>query len=601
MRRTWLPCLTLLALAAGPLRADAWTDAAKLLGDDFADAKVLARIGEDVVRLDLATRKVTVLARFPKAKRFQGTSRPWWSYDGRQFIVSHGGTCYLFNEDGTGRREVLAGAGPVHEPCFWQVPDTGRRMVVFKDRNYKNGLKRGGGNTWLADLATGEKRKLIGIPCDGGLSRDGTHLGETYRSAAIIDLPNEKIHTPHKGQTCNGTMAPDNSYRMMYLYLPHKYFGVRNKFGKELVKFTNPRGSREWQTPRFSNHPDFGMAVAQYGGGYKPVLVQLSTRKMVVFRDIDGDWRVPHLFLPSAADNAVHATATPLDHLKLTDRADIRRDLAARKDWSGILSQLSKQSDDEARAIVQTLHAWADARIQTAQTAPVADAKAIYAELVARLPGTKWAKQAQSILDSKAFADRLASQQVLAELIELTDRLQPVRRARSVYTDEKFRQRNEPLLNRVALLAARLRSDYPDTPAADQAALLAKRYQLPDKPATVQDPDPLVIRATLQAVSTVPDPARAAYEECITFCRYKVEKVISGQYQGQTLVAATWGMRKAKHTPAASWKPGTVQTLTLEPLDAHKELDHVEQTTDAYEDLSLLPYWIREVKAQTGR
>ncbi len=280
-------------------------DVRKLLGADFEDAGIVAIRNGHIVTVRLADGKVSTLAKFPKAKRFAGLNRPWWSPDGKEILYSFNAGAFVMNADGTGRRRILKKEPKVFEPVWWIDPAGGERCIVFKTTNGKHWYKRGRsgpGKTYLYRSKTGKKTKLADFPCDGGLSLDGTHLGEAYGGCLMVDIPAGKVHVLYNGkQACNASMSPDNTYRLMHLYLPHKHVGIRNKFDKELWRIGCPRGSKELQDPRWSNHPNFCMATARFKDGFKMVLVRIDTKDTVVLETLGSGWSVPHLFLASAA------------------------------------------------------------------------------------------------------------------------------------------------------------------------------------------------------------------------------------------------------------------------------------------------------------
>lgn len=301
-----------MSLSASAL-ADERADVRKMLGANFEDARIVAVRDRQIVTVRLADGKVSTLAKFPKAKRFEGLSRPWWSPEGKEILFSFNARAFVMNADGAGRRRILQKEPKVFEPVWWIDPASGERCIVFQTTNGKHWYKRGRsgpGKTHLYRPKAGKKTKLADFPCDGGLSLDGTHLGEAYGGCLMVDIPAGKVHILYNGkQACNASMSPDNTYRLMHLYLPHKHFGIRNKFDKELWRIGCPRGSEEWQDPRWSNHPNFCMATAKYKDGYKMLLVRIDTKKSVVLDTLGSGWSAPHLFLASAA--ARQATASP--------------------------------------------------------------------------------------------------------------------------------------------------------------------------------------------------------------------------------------------------------------------------------------------------
>lgn len=104
-----------------------------------------------------------------------------------------------------------------------------------------------------------------------------------------------------------------------------------------------------------------------------------------------------------------------------------------------------------------------------------------------------------------------------------------------------------------------------------------------------------VVVAKIETVSTVPDPASVPYKECLIYLKYQVVKVESGSYEGDGLLAVHWGMKDGKRAPAAGYRPGQQQRLTIEPLDKHPELSRVMQADDTGE-YDLTPYYVVKVE-----
>lgn len=102
-----------------------------------------------------------------------------------------------------------------------------------------------------------------------------------------------------------------------------------------------------------------------------------------------------------------------------------------------------------------------------------------------------------------------------------------------------------------------------------------------------------VVVGRITLASQVPDPSEVLYSTCLTFVKYAVEQVQSGDYGEEELLAAFWGMRDDKLQPAARFKPGQRHRLTLEPLSDHPELLREMQADDT-DDYALTPYWVIE-------
>lgn len=101
----------------------------------------------------------------------------------------------------------------------------------------------------------------------------------------------------------------------------------------------------------------------------------------------------------------------------------------------------------------------------------------------------------------------------------------------------------------------------------------------------------------ITAVSNVPDPSTVPYKDCVTFIKYDVQSVESGDYDGDELLAVFWGMRDAKLQPAAKFSAGDRHRLTIQPFSERQDLARVMQADDTNE-FSLTPYW---VISYTGR
>lgn len=105
----------------------------------------------------------------------------------------------------------------------------------------------------------------------------------------------------------------------------------------------------------------------------------------------------------------------------------------------------------------------------------------------------------------------------------------------------------------------------------------------------------LVILGEVVKVSHVPDPASVPYTECLTFLKYKVLSVEAGTYEQAELLAAHWGMKDGRLTPAAACRVGEKHRLTVEPLSQHPELERVMQADDTGE-YTLPVYFVLDVR-----
>lgn len=541
----------MLIVSARFVAAHEYADRLKaMLGDDYESAKILGiRDGKYVTTLDLSTLETKKLGEYAPTDSPDGLSRPHWSPDGDLVMFSYGAGVWLMNEDATEQRMILQNAGKVYEPSFWTDPETGGLCIVYKDINYKNGLDRGkAGGTYLARLRSMETERLFDIPCDGGLSLDGTHLGESYSHMAIIDLTTEEVHQPYEGQTCNSTISPDNTYRLMFLRLPHSHFVIWNKYGQELWTLKCPDGSEEWGAPRWSADPDICVSVAKYDDGYKLAVIRISTKEMIVLRNVPGDWNKATVWLKSASETVYTAGAGTM-------------------------------SAEKAMAMLQEAKGLKDAE----------QAAAVFKEIISRAADTAAASEAKQVLASDPFNSELKAAPALKDLWNLVTRLAPSGQT-AKYDDPAYFKRNRSVLILMTRKAQEIRDNNKGTRAYEEAIDIAAKYGLPDSTALALS-ETLKVDATVEAISRVPTAAQIApYREVITYVRHTVDDVVAGDYEQGKIITVHWGMKDAKHMAAASWKPGQKLRLTLDRFDSHPELWRVTTASGA-DDVSLTPYW----------
>lgn len=487
--------------------------------------------------------------------------------------------------------------------CAKKSAEDGQPTIVLDTANGKHWYpkNKGVGQTWLFRPASRQKTKLADFPFGGGLSLDGTHITDAYGGCLMKKLITGQVHVLYGGkQACNSSMSPDNTYRLMHLYLPHKYFGIRDEYDKELWRIDNPKGSAEWQTPRWSNHPDFCTATVKFGSEYKMVIVRIETKDTVVLNEYPGSWSAPFLWLLSAAPSGkseASVAAGPIDHLKLGRLAAYKQKFAQASCYSPIIAELDKDTDLESSLIIAEIETAGAMMLAKAMGSDDAlESKALYTELAARFGGHPIGMQAAAVLKSATFKQELDAAEAFGELTELSKRLYAVKGAQPKFTDKAFLARNRAVLAQMIQLIAVIRQKHPECKAKSKAIAVGQNYALPDA-ASLAGNERLTVLATIEAVSKVPTAQQIApYRDAIAYLLYRVDKVLEGKYGDQRIVVVHWGMKNAKHTPAASWKPGEKQRLLLDLFDAHKELQEITAAQDADEP-ELAPYWALEIES----
>ncbi|MGH9160242.1 MAG: hypothetical protein ACRD2X_09690 [Vicinamibacteraceae bacterium] len=86
--------------------------------------------------------------------------------------------------------------------------------------------------------------------------------------------------------------------------------------------------------------------------------------------------------------------------------------------------------------------------------------------------------------------------------------------------------------------------------------------------------DRVVVEARLVSPGTIPTPQSIApYRHALVVNGYEVVKVLEGKYDARHIDVAQWAIRDVRVLPDAQKKQGSVHRLTLEPYDAHPELE----------------------------
>ncbi len=211
---------------------------------------------------------------------------PIISPDGTRVVYSTGnpgGTKILSvrNLDGSGDAETL-GTGDVG---YW-VQDTSGDFIVYADWSDKND-NGASGNTYLQKLVTGGTTRDGGATLlhdramDGGVNADMSWLGQVYGQMYAYDVSHQVEYSYNDfvlldgavadHQTCNGSMAPDSSARLMLLVIPHDWVRIfsfvpgASRF-EETSRFVLPERHSEWEFPDWSTDPAYFTAVLRQGG-----------------------------------------------------------------------------------------------------------------------------------------------------------------------------------------------------------------------------------------------------------------------------------------------------------------------------------------------
>ncbi len=163
---------------------------------------------------------------------------------------------------------------------YWNITGN-EEAIIYCDNSEKN-QNGADGKTYRLKLVKGEVNPdgqaeiLHQRAMDAGPNKTGEWLGQVYSQMFAYNVSTKKEYsfdsfvlqdgTTADHQTCNGSMAPDATARLMTLVIPHDYVRIytynssEDKF-KESSRFLLPTGMAEWEFPEWSTDPDFYTAI----------------------------------------------------------------------------------------------------------------------------------------------------------------------------------------------------------------------------------------------------------------------------------------------------------------------------------------------------
>ncbi len=212
-----------------------------------------------------------------KHTRFD-TLRGGINWDGNRFLYQDGDTIRVVNDDGSDAKAVVDGANP----HWWRDPETGVDHVVYNPDAHVipwDGNGTGGGGTMRISVNGGTPEKIWPHTYDAGLSRDGTHIGASYKGAFIGNVETGRIvgNLPPDEQHCVGSMLADNSYRLLYeRSTAHRAVVIADAKGKIVWRFDRV-GSGEIFAEASPNHPEF--CVVSSSANKALYLVHIPTKR----------------------------------------------------------------------------------------------------------------------------------------------------------------------------------------------------------------------------------------------------------------------------------------------------------------------------------
>jgi hypothetical protein len=104
----------------------------------------------------------------------------------------------------------------------------------------------------------------------------------------------------------------------------------------------------------------------------------------------------------------------------------------------------------------------------------------------------------------------------------------------------------------------------------------------------------LVLDATIDKVSKVPDPYSVPYPDCLTYMMLRVDRVVEGKCADDRVLVVMWAMKKNKLLPPAKYAPGQRLRVKLIPLREADDSVKTGQRADDTADYDHRPYFVIE-------
>jgi alginate O-acetyltransferase complex protein AlgJ len=128
----------------------------------------------------------------------------------------------------------------------------------------------------------------------------------------------------------------------------------------------------------------------------------------------------------------------------------------------------------------------------------------------------------------------------------------------------------------------------------DLVPLPESQPDAPRPPSPTPSETPLLIEATVQVVSRVPQPHTVPYKDCLTYLKVHVERVLEGTYADEQMIVVMWGMKNNVLLPAAGYGPGKHLRLHLVPLRQTSADLQNARSVDDLDDYEHRPYLVVE-------
>lgn len=143
----------------------------------------------------------------------------------------------------------------------------------------------------------------------------------------------------------------------------------------------------------------------------------------------------------------------------------------------------------------------------------------------------------------------------------------------------------------------RLPAGFGTAQAKPQPAAPKPAPTVASKPTSKPATPPIVVEVVARELSPVPTKDQlAVYKHISRFIRYDVTRVVSGKYDGKSIVVGHWSVQDGKFTPASEYKAGDKFIIACRRMEDEDGVT-LAQRIDTIEDIDAVRFWAVSVAA----
>lgn len=150
---------------------------------------------------------------------------------------------------------------------------------------------------------------------------------------------------------------------------------------------------------------------------------------------------------------------------------------------------------------------------------------------------------------------------------------------------------------KVVIWAIAARDLFLSETVARETQVAWKRVEFNDAtPPKALPPNAIVVEAEMTARNPIPDPRTTPYTATLYAAKYRIIKVLAGDFDETEVMVNLWGFQDRKLLPSASFQVGDRQVLTLVPFDDRSDLQGLNRIDNFEDSFEFTPFWAEDAK-----